>query len=230
MEQQKILWIILSVAVLLLAVLGTVLFVFGPSSSDSSLSTSGNDAAAGNFDPVEWARSSEDYPGVVETETPDAAEGDEDFVVIYGEGLGKDEVPYPGVKEEDPAVVTLNVKKPEPAAAQKAAAPVPAAPAPKKQATAAEKKPAPPAPKKVTEYWIQAGSFSSQTKAEEARKLLASKGFGATLQTRIVDGKNFFRVRIGAYPAKEEAEKFLYWVRDIEGFSQSYVSQVQVMR
>jgi len=230
MEQQKILWIILSVAVLLLAVLGTVLFVFGPSSSGSSMSASGNSPAADNFDPVEWARSSEEYPGVVETETPDAAEGDEDFVVVYGEGIGKDDVPYPGVKEEDPAVVTLNVKKEEPAAVQKAAAPAAAAPAPVKPAPAPEKKPAPPAPKKVTEYWIQAGSFSSQAKAEEARKLLASKGFAATLQTKIVDGKNFYRVRIGAYPSKEEAEKFLYWVRDIEGFSQSYVSQVQVMR
>ncbi|MDX9801008.1 MAG: SPOR domain-containing protein [Spirochaetia bacterium] len=230
MEQQKILWIILSVAVLLLAVLGTILFVFGPSTQDSALVSSGKDLNSGSFDPVEWARSSEEYPGVVETETAGSSEGNEDFIVIYGEGLGKDEVPFNDVKEADSAVVTLNVKKAEPAAAPKETAVSPPAPAPVKPAPAAVKKPAPPSPKKVTEYWIQAGSFSSRTKAEEARKLLASKGFSATLQTKLVDSKTFYRVRVGAYPAKEEAEKFLYWVKDIDGFSQSYISQVQVMR
>jgi len=234
MEQQKILWIILSVAVLLLAVLGTVLFVFGPSSSDSASGNLSSERVidTGSFDPVEWARSSGDYPGIPETdESKD--DGDGEFVVIYGDGLGKDEVPSDG-QSTVIDVADIAVKKstssetavaPAPVVRKPAPAPAPKTPAPK---TPAPKAPAPL--KTVQEYWIQAGSFSSMTRAEEARKLLVSKGFPAAIQTKTVDGKDFYRVRTGSYPAKEEAEKFLHWIKEIDGFSQSYVSQVQVQR
>ncbi len=242
MEQQKILWIVLSVAVLLLAVLGTVLFVFGPLSQDGAAGkmASGKVESAGAFDPVEWARTESEYPALSEDEN--AQEAEEEFVVVYGEGVGKDEIPLPGTEaaqgKGDAEVVSLAVKKADTAPvavpALVAAAPaVKQTPAPvQKKAAAPVAKPA-PAPvlkKAVEEYWIQAGSFSSTTRAEEARKLLVSKGFPATLQTKSVDGKDFYRVRIGSYPAKEEAEKFLYWIKEIDGFSQSYISQVKAER
>lgn len=244
MEQQKILWIILSVAVLLLAVLGTALFVFGPASSDAAGKTvAGKGDASGKFDPVEWARTGADYPEVSETEP---VKEEEEFVVVYGDNVGKDELP-PGISgtaadaagSPQTAVVEVAVKKTEPEPAAKTAP----APAPVKTAAAVKAAPAPvkpkstpapaktaPAPKAAQEYWIQAGSFSSMTRAEEARKLLVSKGFPAAIQTKTVDGKDFYRVRIGSYPAKEEAEKFLYWIKGIDGFSGSYVSQVQALR
>lgn len=232
MEQQKILWIILSVAVLLLVVLGTALFVFGPASSDKSagMVQSGEPAGRESFDPIEWARTGSDYPGI--TEAP--AEGDEEseFIVVYGEELPKDET----APASSGSVVSLSVKKEEPAA-QKQTAPAPSAPvAPKQAAPAVKPAPAPSAPaaaapkKEVTEYWIQAGSFSTLTRAEEARNALSGKGFPATIQTRNVDGKDFYRVRIGSYGTKDEADKFLYWVKDIDGFNQSYVSQVKALR
>ncbi|MCF7949590.1 MAG: SPOR domain-containing protein, partial [Spirochaetia bacterium] len=36
----------------------------------------------------------------------------------------------------------------------------------------------------------------------------------------------YYRVRIGPYQEKEEALKFLTWVKEKEQFSSSYISQV----
>ena len=111
---------------------------------------------------------------------------------------------------------------------KKEAAPV--KPAPVKPATV---KPAPvaeKAPVNVTEYWIQTGSFTSVASAENAKQTLVTKGFSPSIQTKDVSGTDYYRVRIGPYPSKEEAEKFLHWVKGIDGFLESYVSKVYTKR
>ena len=225
MEQQKILWIILSVAVLLLAVLGTALFIFTPSSASGSTDSmaSAGVLSTSSFDPVEWARSRGEYPGVVDRIT-DESEGE--FVVVYGESseeLEKQEEENAG-KEESVVIVAVPQPKTAPA-------PVKTAPAQAVKKAAPATAPAPAqAVKQVTEYWIQAGSFTSLNRAETAKSALVSKGLSAAIQTKTVDTQVFYRVRTGPYSSKEEAEKFLFWIKDIEGFIQSYVSQVQALR
>ena len=218
MEQQKILWIILSVAVLLLVVLGAGLFMFSPasgSSSDDAQLASARVITPDEFDPIEWAQKDEEYPGI-EEEKAGEAEADSEFVVVYGES---------GDKEKEETVE----EAPAPAVAVK---PAPVKPAPVKPAPV---KPAPvkPAPVKkvnVTEYWIQTGSFTSVASAEKAKQTLVSKGFTPTIQTKDVSGTNYFRVRLGPYPSKDEAKKFLHWVKGIDGFLESYVSKVYTKR
>lgn len=221
MEQQKILWIILSVAVLLLVVLGAGLFMFSPAAGDSG---KGSELASARvitpdeFDPIEWAQNNEEYPGIEEDKSADA-NTEEEFVVVYGEG-DKSE---PLIEEKTAAVVKEAVKKdPEPVK------PAPVKPAPVKKA------PVKKAPVKVvqnvTEYWIQTGSFTSVASAEEAKQTLVSKGFTPTIQTKDISGTDYYRVRIGPYPSKEEAEKFLHWVKGVDGFIESYVSRVYTKR
>ena len=62
-----------------------------------------------------------------------------------------------------------------------------------------------PAPK----YWIQAGSYSSKKNAEEARNVLSAEKIASEIFTFTdANGNLFYRVRIGPYTTKSEAE---YW-------------------
>ena len=221
MEQQKILWIILSVAVLLLVVLGAGLFMFSPASGksgDDAQLASARVITPDEFDPIEWAQKDEEYPGI-EEEKKDASEEDSEFVVVYGETEGKKEAAEE--KNEEVAVVAAPVKKEAAPVKPAPVKPAPVKPAPVKKA---------PVKVNVTEYWIQTGSFTSVASAENAKQTLVSKGFTPTIQTKDVSGTDYYRVRIGPYPSKEEAEKFLHWVKGIDGFLESYVSKVYTKR
>jgi len=92
-------------------------------------------------------------------------------------------------------------------------------------------KPAPPKespPKRVTlkEYEIQVGSFRTRSAAEAANDKLKALGFPGLIRTRDIGGATYFRVRLGPYAEKAEAEKFLSWIREVQGFEESYISQV----
>ena len=58
-------------------------------------------------------------------------------------------------------------------------------------------------------YWIQAGSYSSKKNAEEARSVLSAEKIASEIFTFTdANGTLFYRVRIGPYTTKSEAE---YW-------------------
>ena len=82
----------------------------------------------------------------------------------------------------------------------------------------------------VKEYWIQTNSFLTIARAEEERKVITAKGFPAVIQTRVDGDRTFYRVRVGSYATKAEAEKFLYWIKDIEGFEGSQIFEVTARR
>jgi len=115
----------------------------------------------------------------------------------------------------------INVPRPTAAA-------VPAAPPPARTVApvAAPRPPAPPAPAPAraaappvqNDYWVQAGSFSTIANAERAQDSLAFWGITSIIETRTVDGRNWFRVRIGPYPSQDEADYWLALIRAIDGF------------
>jgi cell division protein FtsN len=80
------------------------------------------------------------------------------------------------------------------------------------------------------EYWIQTGSYKSQTKAEDLAKLLSSKGLPGRVLSFSLNTDTFFRVRIGPYTNKDEAGKFLSIVKQIQGLESSYISSVSATR
>jgi cell division protein FtsN len=133
--------------------------------------------------------------------------------------------------------------QPQPAARTPAArAPVARAPAASTPATRAPAARAPvarapavkpaPQPREVTvsEYWIQAGSYTSSSRAQEIASVLEEQGLVSKITTRALSGKTYYRVRIGPYMSKEEAQKFLEWVKAVKGFEHSYISMVYAKR
>jgi cell division protein FtsN len=222
MEQKKLLWIVFSVALFLLVVIGVGIIWFYPSAGAKS--PVGGPGFAGvssedEFDPIEWVRQDEEYPGLEEKEGADAAgeEESEDFIVVYGET--EEEEPDKGEKTVTPETVGETKEKEEPAEEKPAAVVKP------EREKQAEPK-AEPKQVRVPEYWIQTGSYTSKTRAEQVKGALMEKGVASLITSKSIDNTTYFRVRIGPYSTKGEAEKFLSWIRSINGFSGSYISLV----
>jgi DedD protein len=113
---------------------------------------------------------------------------------------------------------------------------------PAKPAPAASKPPVPPAAprpaqakpavqtKTYNDYWVQTGAFSTVAKAEGVKESLAAKGITSIIENRDVDGKTFFRVRVGPYTSPNEANYWLSLIKTINGFEDSQVRQTQSRR
>ncbi|MDR2731041.1 MAG: SPOR domain-containing protein [Treponema sp.] len=133
----------------------------------------------------------------------------------------------------EPAPVTAITPKPAETPASKPAAnsqpAVKPTPAAKPVSTAVKQpvaaKPAvKPAPVK-NDYWVQTGAFTAKIRAENAKEKLASKGITSIIENRLVDGKDWYRVRLGPYTSENEAKYWLTLVQSIDGFGESQVRQ-----
>jgi DedD protein len=128
----------------------------------------------------------------------------------------------PPARTQKPATVSLSPSvKPAPAPVAKPAATTPAA----KPAVA---KPAAAASKMHNNYWVQTGAFSTKVRAEGAKESLASKGITSIIDNRDIDGKTWYRVRVGPYMSENEAKYWLALVKSIDGFTDSQIRQTQV--
>ncbi len=93
-----------------------------------------------------------------------------------------------------------------------------AAKEPAKQKEAA--KPAEPGPKKTGAGWVfQVASLSERAKADEMAGNLKSKGFPAFVETAEVNGKTYFRVRVGPRQERKDIDALAASVRDKTGQS-----------
>ncbi len=227
MEQKKILWILLSVTLFLfiVSIAGVVWFYPGRvAATEDSTPSNDQETASIDFDPVEWVRQGEDFPGLIES----SSDEEEGFSIVYGENEdGKSDISLVTDDQlekvgEDitPSVVSTPVVRQEPAKVEQESVSETAAP------------PASPAPRvvNVLEYWIQAGSFTSRSRAEDASKSLSDKGLSNLVTIKTVGSDDYYRVRMGPYASHAEAEKFLGWVKAIESYEKSYISQVYVQK
>jgi len=211
MEKNRILWVMLSAALFLVVVLAGGLFFLKPQAEEEITADTGVAGVGRDFDVFEYVRGKSELPGLEETD-----EGPQEMVIVVGEveesGVtqleteGKEESLV--IKEKQPPSVTVR-------------------PTVVKIAKPAEVK---PVEVKVKEYWIQTGSYSSHSRAEDMAAMLTNQGLSGRVTTREVDGRTFFRVRIGPYAEKAEAEKFLSWVQDVKGLETSYISLVFARR
>jgi DedD protein len=82
-------------------------------------------------------------------------------------------------------------------------------------------------PAKTTnnDYWVQTGAFSTQNRAEGAKEFLATKGITSIIENRDIDGKTWYRVRVGPYISETEASYWLALVKTIDGFAESQIRQ-----
>ena len=104
-------------------------------------------------------------------------------------------------------------------------APAATAVAPVTRRTVPMAKLAPSSP--LHEFWVQVGSFASRTRADALGQRLSDQGIVSRVTTRASGADLFFRVRVGPYASREEAEKFLAWVQQVDGLDGSYISDVR---
>lgn len=230
MEQKKLLWIIFSVTLFLVVVVGAGFIWFYPGETVEYTEKESQTPQKGgqtDFDPVEWVRTSEEYPKLKDEEKKKKEEG---FVVVYGEDREKkSEKEKTAEKAEEKKQETTEPKveeTPLPEKEEKSETAV--KPSSKKRKEQQEEKTYSGTKKTIrtAEYWIQAGSYTSKTRAEKVRERLNEKGFTGRVMAKEIDGTLYYRVRIGPYRKKGEADKFLTWVKDIKDFEKSYVSKV----
>jgi DedD protein len=145
---------------------------------------------------------------------------------IYGENPGGTAPEQTGSKNQ----VVIDVPSSTPAARTPPKTPAPAAkpaaPA-AKPATPAAKPAAPSGQKLIDNYWVQTGSFSVKARAETVKENLATKGISSLIENREVNGSNFFRVRVGPYTSRNEADYWLALIKAIDGFEESQIWKTQ---
>lgn len=103
----------------------------------------------------------------------------------------------------------------------------------KKQITKSEKTNIEPTKKTIekTQFWIQVTSLTSRKNADLAREVLTENKISADVFTYTdAKGKLFYRVRVGPYTTKSEAEYWQSKISKIDSFkdSSSYVASTKV--
>ena len=213
MEKQKVFWVVLSVSVFVVVVLivGVLLLQQRPSSVPRAAVSPVNDTGTQVYEYQREAPQAESPPA-----------GDQQTMHFYiGEG-GAQSPQAPGAAAPSAGTV------PSAGSTQQLSA----APAARPQSASIAKprstKPSVPAraPRKTADYWIQTGSYKSQSRAEELVALLESKGLGSRVFSYAAKGDTFYRVRVGPYSNKGEADKFLALVKQVQGLESSYISMI----
>jgi cell division protein FtsN len=243
MENRNILLVIASISFFLVVVVGVGLWLFWPKGEgeEGEMAASADTLFDEQFDSFEFYRGRDEIPGLLKEaeETPGEAPAEKEEIpaaeetpgepgteIVFGE---REKVPREEVIIESKAIEPSPKKTVAPTAEKEETTP-PKAAAETQKTVSAPKAPAPkPAePKQITkkEYEIQVGSFKTRSGAEAVNDQLKALGMPGSIRTREVRGDTYFRVRIGPYENKEEAQKFLGWIKDIKGFEESYVSQV----
>lgn len=227
LDSKKVLWTVVSISIVLVVALGIALALFFPPTGAAEAPASVAGAAPPRTtSPDAYLR--EPSPAPVPSagdQTPTGTAGD-NIIIIYGDKPAAD------LLGQQPAGSSPS---PIGAAPQAAPAPAPAAPrvsspAPAATTPQAAARPATSKTVTVTEFWIQAGSFSSKSRAEDLQRNLAVKGLSSIITLSEVDGKSWYRVRIGPYDAKKDADAWTQKVRAIPGCEEAYVSQQTVRR
>lgn len=231
MEQNKVLMIIVSVAIFFVAVIGVGVALLYPG-RDAEVSGV-TESSVREFDPIEYVRRQDAAPLTEEESDP--------VIIVYGDteptapADTPDRAPVLTEPDQVPTIRERPARQREPAdvverAPEPAPAPAPTpAPAPAPTPT-----PAPPTPTprqvRVTEYWIQLIASPSRDRVSQAERTLTDHDLGGRITTRDVDGQVFYRLRVGPYETKAEAEQFLQWIRAIEGFGDAYISEEYPLR
>ncbi len=248
MDHRKLLVVILSVTLFAALVLGISLLALYPGGDRTAEGVRTADSRRA-FDPIEYVRSSDGPIGIIEDEDEDLDEQDGDVVIVYGSRRESEEAAGRDVRDSDTVTEADATVEPQPAPEQPAAprqtAPQqprpstqpsqPAAqPAPQQTRPAPSSQPAPSSPDTRTaavrttssEYWIQVVSSPNRDTVEQARETLSERSLGSVIFPVEIEGRRFYRLRVGPYPDRQEADKFLVWIRDLPGFDDSYVSVV----
>jgi len=238
-DTKKVLWTVISVGLFLVVFFGTALLLFAPRrGAPQAPAAIGNEAPPRASEPDEYLRNPAPAPSL-DTAAKDPSG---DVVVVYGENPPASALPGSLAPNASTASQTA---EPGASPGTAPAAPVGSAlPAPSKSGTytpapsnpaakaPAAAKPSAAKPKTVTvsEWWIQASSPTSRSRAESLQAELARKGLASVITLKDIDGTTHYRVRIGPYASEKEAQGWRDRIRALPDCSEAYVSKTTVQR
>ena len=230
-EKKKLLLVAVSVGVFLLVTITVAIIILTPKTQETQFSTS-VPYSSGRVQVTQQddvpVQTTPPQPVVV---SPDVDRKDGDNLTITVRTPPAAAVPDVAQISETPKSnerpATVAVKPAEPAPATKPAAKSTAKTDTSKTTTVAKPSAVakPAAPKTINDFWVQTGAFSAQVRAEDARETLASKGITSIVENREINGKIWYRVRLGPYTSEREANHWLEIVKLIDGFSDSQIRQ-----
>ena len=235
MEKKKLLLVAISVGVFLVIVVGASLLIFSPGNdsaakrqaltpeistgvdpweTDQNTEQSAQTDSRANFRPnsePQFSTSSENEPVKPAENVPVT------ITVPQPHAAAVPDIPVAAQKPAAKPVQTKPVTKPDtPKVVQPKPVPAPAVVAKPRTET-----------KAYNDYWIQTGAFSTKVRAEGAKESLADKGIASVIDNSNVNGKTWYRVRVGPYISENEANYWLALVKAIDGFSDSQVRLAQ---
>ena len=211
-DTQRILWAVVAVSLLVIIVLAGGLYFLRPHGAEAT-EVAVTEPEESAFDPFDHVRSDQGPPGLQET-----TESPRQVTLVVGDvqSQASTESPMAGqasTPQTAPAPAAVTPATVTPSSVSQA--PVPAA-------THAAPAPA-PAPRATCglQYWIQVGSFSSRSRADDLRELLADLGYAGLITAHDADGVTMHRVRIGPIGSRPEANLMLGKLRttnDMDGW------------
>jgi len=227
MEKKKLLLVAVSVGVVLLIILIIPLLIISPRKDFGSWQEQSAVIEPPNLTQG-WESLAEPEPPIeIVTAPPPRAVEQSNVTTIT--------VPAPRSYAVPDTPPVRQAAKARPAPVQAAEAPkevkqpVAAKPAAEKPAAVkpAAAKPAAEKPKAKaydnSSYWIQTGAFSTIKYAEGAKDYLEARGIKSIIEDPVINGKTWYRVRVGPYTTRDEANYWLALVKSIDGFAASQV-------
>ena len=241
-EQKKLILVAVSVGVFLLVTITVALIIITPKTQEPAYYSSMSVQPAGNVQPAESTNHSSqpiinntqetninfDFDNAETIATVDSNDGSRLTI----------QIPRPSAAAvpdnfENAASANSVVSVIQKAAATESASSVPNTPAAQPAAPARSAAARTPAAstrttsssKSINDYWIQTGAFTAKIRADDARDLLESKGLISIIENREIDGRTWYRVRLGPYTSENEANYWLALVKSIDGFNESQVRQ-----
>jgi len=229
-EKKKLLLVAVSVGVFLLVTITVAIIILTPKTQETQFSTSvpysSGRVQTAQQDDVP-SQNTPSQPAVISSET-DRKDGDSLTITIRSPSTAAvpdvAQISETQKSNERPATVTIKPAEPAPAAKPAAQTTVSKTTTTAKPKSSAITKPAVPA-KTINDFWVQTGAFSAQVRAEDARETLAAKGITSIVENREINGKIWYRVRLGPYTSEREANHWLEIVKLIDGFSDSQIRQ-----
>ncbi|MDR0551665.1 MAG: SPOR domain-containing protein [Spirochaetaceae bacterium] len=243
MDKKKLLLVAASVGMFLVIVLGAAILVFTPRghAEDTALNAPVSRTTSG--------RTGGDGAGTPQPVTPEVAGATAPVNVPVAPGYVPAPVPAAGTyppeynsTENTPNernVITIpapqNAGVPQapaapqrtssgsPNAAPKTAKPAALIPAANPAVKQTSVKPAAAKPAQKGNYWVQTGSYAQKSYAENAKTFLSTKGIDSIVLNTSVSGKIYYRVRVGPYLSRNEADYWLSLIKSIDGMENSQV-------
>ncbi|MFZ3109457.1 MAG: SPOR domain-containing protein [Rectinemataceae bacterium] len=198
-NSRKFLWLAAAVSIFVLIVVGATFLIFSP----------GKSANQGAFDLNGKAEERQEHPQDFLADEPTDPSTTQttssgDIIIVYGNDQSG--AAPASTQAAKPATTTIYIE-----------------PAPAAKVTTTTKAPAPqPA---TGDYWIQAGSFSVKNNADALKSTMGGNGLPAVITVKDIDGKSRYSVRVGPYPSRAEATKWLTKVKSVKGAEQAWITQ-----